>query len=158
SSVAAQYLGECAMVPKSRLSGLDKVASACLLTVLAAAGAQAQTVPPDSLRGKLLTLGVNTNLVTGTSLNPQSAAQVGMFAQLMSLEVSNLPFGTSTGAFAFTFDKKLGIPTRSTQTFGPAFAQRSLTAGRGRFSFGSNLLHAHYSSFDGQNLTNGELQ
>src|SRR5207248_2110929 len=41
--------------------------------------------------------------------------------------------------------------------FGPSFAKRSLTTGKGKFSAGFNWLHAGYDSIGGFDLTNGDL-
>ena len=67
------------------------------------------------------------------------------------------PSARSTGAFNFIFDPQLGIFTRSTTSFGPAFSSRSLTTGRNHFSGGFNYLHVGYDSYAGMNLRNGEL-
>ena len=130
------------------------------LAVSMVSGVSAQTpVPSDSLKGQLLGLGVRGGAATGTAgLGPQHVGQVGALAQLMSLEVSTAPVGTSTGAFAYTYNLQLGTFTRSTQSFGPTFAHRSLTGGKGKFSFGFNWLHADYGSLSGKNLTNGALR
>ena len=115
------------------------------------------TVPPDSLRGLLLGLGTKSSAVTGISV-PEVAGQSATLAELASLEVATAPVGTSTGGFSFTFDSKLGTFTRATQSFGPAFAKRSLTAGKGKFSAGFTWLQAHYDSLGGLDLSNGDLR
>ena len=46
---------------------------------------------------------------------------------------------------------------RSTDTFGPVFAERPITAGKNKFSFGLNFLHSTYDRFEGQNLRNGDM-
>lgn len=79
-------------------------------------------------------------------------------ASLASLEVSTAPLGTSTGGFTFTFDPLTRAWTRSAQSFGPSFSERSLTTGRAKFSVGFNWLHANYSSFAGQGLSDGEFR
>jgi hypothetical protein len=76
---------------------------------------------------------------------------------LVALEVSTAPLGTSTGGFTFTYDPLLRIWSRSAQSFGPSFAERSLTTGRAKISTGFNFLHANYNSFAGQDLTNGDF-
>src|SRR5258705_3142862 len=119
--------------------------------------ASAQTaVPPDSLRGQLLALGARSQAVTGLSL-PQNDSQVAALAELLSLEVSTAPVGTSTGGFVFTFDSQIGTLTRAAKSFGPTFAKRSLTTGKGKFSTEFNWLHANYDSVGGLDLRNGDL-
>jgi hypothetical protein len=131
------------------------VTLAVSMSIVSRLSAQAP-VPPDSLRGLLLNLAAKSQALTGLAV-PENDSQVAAFAQLTSLEVSTAPFGTSTGAFVFTFDSQIGTFTRAVQTFGPSFAKRSLTTGKGKFSAGFNWLHAGYDSIGGLDLTNGDL-
>ena len=71
--------------------------------------------------------------------------------------MSTAPLGTSTGGFTFTFDPQLRTWTRSASSFGPSFAERSLTTGRAKVSAGFNVLHASYDSFAGFDLQNGDF-
>jgi len=52
----------------------------------------------------------------------------------------------------------LRIWKRSASSFGPAFAERSLTTGKAKVSAGFNWLHARYTSFDDQNLRDGSFR
>src|SRR4030095_12746840 len=94
------------------------VAASLLIAVPARAQAAA---PADSMRGVLRALGVPLG----------SEQSVSGWAALASLEVSTAPLGTSTGGFTFTFDPLLRTFRRSASSFGPAFAERGLTTGRG---------------------------
>jgi hypothetical protein len=106
------------------------------------------TVEGSSLRDGLIRLG-----------NPLGSEQAGaVVATLADIEVSTAPLGTSTGGFTFTFDPALRTWTRSTSSFGPAFSERALTTGRGKFSAGFNYLHSNYRSLEGFDLQNGDLQ
>jgi hypothetical protein len=51
------------------------------------------------------------------------------------------------------FDNSTGTFTRSTQTFGPIFADRAETIGRGRFAFGYSLQQFSFGTFDGIQLS-----
>ena len=73
-------------------------------------------------------------------------------------QVSTFPVGSSAGGFTYAYDAALGTFTRSTQTFGPAFAERAPTIGKGKFSFGMNYVHAKYGTLDGKNLENGDIK
>jgi hypothetical protein len=85
----------------------------------------------------------------------QSASTI---VALTSIEVVTAPLGTSTGGFTFSFDPLLQVYKRSTSSFGPAFAQRSLTAGRAKVSIGANWLYSSYDSLGGFSLRDNELQ
>lgn len=131
---------------------LLSVTMSALVSVLTASRAYSQTdVPPNSLKGRLLEMGVQGS-------DPFAPEQVAALANIVALEVSTAPTGTSTGGFTFTWDGTLGTFRRSANSFGPAFAERSLTIGRGKFSAGFNWLHAGYDSLAGRDLKNGELR
>lgn len=83
---------------------------------------------------------------------------VTQVSQQIGAEISNIPLGTSAGGFTYSYDSALGVFNRTTETFGPAFAERAVTQGQGRFSFGMNYLHSRYDSLDGKNLENGEIK
>ena len=57
-----------------------------------------------------------------------------------------------SGGFTYTFDPALGTFTRTSESFGPTFAERALTIGRGRVSVGFGYQHATYDTFEGLNL------
>lgn len=86
-----------------------------------------------------------------TSLVQQVSAQIGA-------QVSNVPLGSSSGGFTYTYDVARGTFERSTQTFGPAFAERAETIGQGRLSFGMTWQHGRYTSLDGKSLENGDIK
>ena len=85
----------------------------------------------------------------------QSASTI---VALTSIEVVTAPLGTSTGGFTFTFDPLLQVYKRSTSSFGPSFAERSLTAGRAKVSIGANWVYSSYDSLGGYSLKDNELQ
>jgi hypothetical protein len=85
----------------------------------------------------------------------QSASTI---VALTSIEVVTAPLGTSTGGFTFTFDPLLQVYKRSSSSFGPAFAERSLTAGRAKVSIGANWVYTSYDSLGGFDLEGNQLQ
>ena len=125
--------------------------AAALLILLTASGVSAQSTD-QSLREKLLGLAADPNLV------PLVADQVGGFANLIRLEVSTAPTGVSGGGFRFGFDPATGTFVRLSDSFGPTFAERSLTSGKGIVTVGMNWLRSTYNSLGGLDLGNGELQ
>jgi hypothetical protein len=81
--------------------------------------------------------------------------------QINSTIVSQLPtfpVGTSSGGFTYTFDTASGTFSRRSESFGPAFAERALTIGRQRFSFGMNYQRGSYDRLAGRDLHNGDLK
>jgi hypothetical protein len=66
--------------------------------------------------------------------------------------LSTYPIGTPSGGFTYTFDPALGSLTRTSESFGPSFAERALTSGRGKVSVGFGYQYAAYDTFEGLNL------
>lgn len=132
-----------------RCNGVVRLLAAAVVSLVVAQSAAAQgTAPADSPRGQLLLFGRPLGSEQGMSA----------LASLASLEVSTAPLGTSTGGFTFTFDPTIRAFTRSASSFGPSFAERSLTTGKGKISAGFNWLHAGYDSFNEQRLDNFDFQ
>ncbi len=75
----------------------------------------------------------------------------------IAAQLSTFPIGSSSGGFTYTFDESLGVYNRTTQSFGPVFAERPLTAGQGKFSFAVNYQHGTWDRFEGRDLGGGEL-
>jgi hypothetical protein len=90
----------------------------------------------------------------------QTAAS-GVLRQLnagIAAQISTFPIGSSSAGFTYTFDEGLGVYNRSTQSFGPIFTERPLTAGKGKFTMGVNYQNATWDSFDGKDLGSGEMK
>ena len=81
-----------------------------------------------------------------------------LFNQAIVSQLTTFPIGSSSGGFSYGLDASLGIFERTTGSFGPAFAERALTIGRNRFSFGANFLHAGYDAFEGKDLRDGSIK
>jgi hypothetical protein len=71
---------------------------------------------------------------------------------LTALEVAGTPMGSSSGGFAFKLDRTTGLQARTATTFGPAFAERAITAGAGNMSVSVSLAAATYDKLDEQDL------
>ena len=82
---------------------------------------------------------------------------VTQIEQQIGSQLSSLPLGSSSGGFTYGYDSSLGTFTRSTETFGPAFAERAQTLGRGRFNFGTSYQHSRYTHLDGSSLRDGGI-
>jgi hypothetical protein len=89
---------------------------------------------------------------------PNAQALLTQLNQGIASQISTFPLGSSSAGFTYTFDPALGVFNRSTETFGPVFSERPITAGKGKFSVGLNYQKATYDTFDGYDLRNGELQ
>lgn len=66
--------------------------------------------------------------------------------------LTTFPLGSSSGGFVFEGDPALGDFRPASRSFGPTFAERALTSGRGNFNFGFTFQAARYDSFEGKDL------
>jgi hypothetical protein len=80
------------------------------------------------------------------------------FNQQLISQLATFPIGSPSGGFSYMFDASSGTFQRATQSFGPAFAERALTLGRNKLSFGMNFQHSKYSSFEGASLDDGAVK
>lgn len=76
---------------------------------------------------------------------------------IIAAQLATIPLGSSSGGFSYTFDPALGTFSRESATFGSAFVERALTAGRGRWNAGFNFQRATYDTLEGKSLQNGEV-
>ena len=60
---------------------------------------------------------------------------VAGFNQLLTSQLASLPLGSSAGGFTYAFDPALGTFVRSSSSFGPSFAERASTIGKGRLRY-----------------------
>lgn len=121
-----------------------------------AAAAQTQVVETGlSPRQVLIRLGS----AAGEAGGGGPLSNVGeVIADLVGLEISTAPLGSSAGGFTFTFDAVTRTFSRAAPSFGPSFSERAITAGEGRASFGINFIRATYDSLEGRNLGDGSME
>ena len=72
-------------------------------------------------------------------------------------ETTTFPTGTSAGGFTWTFDDTLHVPIRRSRSFGPMFAERPFTTGKGKLNVGAAFQHTTFSSIGGRSLTDLEF-
>jgi hypothetical protein len=73
-------------------------------------------------------------------------------------QLTNLPLPSPASSFTFRFDPTVGTFTRTTDSFGPIYAQRAETTGRGKITLGFSYSRFTFDQVDGKDLDNGELQ
>jgi hypothetical protein len=89
--------------------------------------------------------------------------RVGSRAELTNLndalrgQLSNFPIPSPASGFTFQLDPSVGVFTRSTESFGPIYANRAETIGRGKLALGFTYSHFTFDSLDGKDLHDGEL-
>jgi hypothetical protein len=101
----------------------------------------------------------NSHAAHFASASTTSFAQTAaLLNKNISYQLSSFPLGSSSGGFTFTLDPALGTLNRTTDSFGPLFAERALTSGKGKLTLGSSYVHSTYDRFEGKELDSGELR
>lgn len=136
------------------MTKLQTAAIAIAASIGAAPAADAQT-----LGDVLAFLVTNQSVQTGSVERDRDAAQAASdtISRALLANLATLPVASSSGAFVYRFNPELGTVERPTQTFGPFFLERALTAGRGHSSFGVTFQRFRFTSLDGRNLRDGSL-
>jgi hypothetical protein len=68
-------------------------------------------------------------------------SRFNQFNAALASQLSALPLPSPSSGFTYTMDPTLGVFTRSTQSFGPIFAERAETMGKGKFALGFGMQH-----------------
>ena len=146
-----------------------RIAGTAVLALLLAAPAARAQEAPDGLAGLLLRFFSPSNPVILREApapfshaahfvsQPNAQETLRQLNRGIASQISTFPLGSSSAGFTYTFDPELGVFNRSTETFGPVFSERPLTAGKGKFSFGVTHLRATYDRFEGQDLREGDI-
>jgi hypothetical protein len=71
--------------------------------------------------------------------------------------IATVPVSSSSSGFSYRLNPALGTVERASQTFGPLYVERALTAGAGQASIGFTMQYANFSSLDGNDLKNGSF-
>ena len=126
------------------------------LAISAPAPAFAQRSVTDVL-SFLLT---NRSIATGDAAQDEAAAAAtrDTISRFLLVELATLPTLSSSTGFIYRMDQDLGgTVVRSSESFGPAFVERSLTAGTLRTAFGAAYQEARFNKIDGRSLSDGTL-
>ncbi len=117
--------------------------------------ASAQTTVSDVVGFLVTNQAVPTDDIAGDRAAAEAARDTISRALLVNL--TSAPLATSSSGFLYRLNPQLGTVERATESFGPFFVERALTAGRGRASFGMSATSAGFDELDGQNLRDGTL-
>ncbi len=89
--------------------------------------------------------------------SPQFRA-LQQFSSQIAYQLSSFPLASSAGGFTYRFDPSLGVLTRVSDSFGPIYAERVDTVGKGRFNLGVNYSHFTFDEIDNLNLRDGHVR
>jgi hypothetical protein len=72
----------------------------------------------------------------------------------IATQLAVLPIISPASGFTYNYDKETGAFVRTTTSFGPIFAERAETIGRGKFAMGSSYQRFRFNTLDSNNLHN----
>jgi hypothetical protein len=70
----------------------------------------------------------------------------------IATQLAVLPLISPSSGFTYKYDGETGTFVRTTTSFGPIYAERAETVGRGKVSFGTSYQRFRFSNIDGINL------
>ena len=76
----------------------------------------------------------------------------------LATQLSTFPLASSAGGFTYQLDPALGVLTRATDSFGPIYADRADSIGKGKFAMGLNFSHFAFDRIDDLRLRDGDVQ
>jgi hypothetical protein len=138
-------------------------AAAAVLVVLApAAHAQGVAVPlgeliPDLFDRTIVlaTTGHEAHFTASSSDLRDAGLHIN---ESILTQLTSYPISSTGGGFTYSFDPTLGVMTRSSESFGPIFAERAETIGKGKWNFGVKYLRFRYDAIDDLGLDDGDLE
>jgi hypothetical protein len=130
-----------------------------VLSTAALVAAFASTAAAQTVSDALTFLMTNQSVQTGDFQRDRSAAQAtsDTISRAILANLATLPVASSSSGFLYRFNPELGTVERATQSFGPFFVERALTAGRHQASIGLTFQNLRFTSLDGRNLRDGSL-
>lgn len=127
------------------------------LGVPAGLSAQTTEAPRQNVQDVLGFLLTNQAVVTDDFARDQAAAELTRqtVARALLVNLAAQPIGSSSGGFSYRFNPSLGTFERTSDSFGPIFAERVQTAAPGQFTFGVAYRYANFTNLDGRDLREG---
>jgi hypothetical protein len=122
--------------------------------------ASAQGTGSDATVQDILSFLVTNQGVQTSDFDRDAAAAEATRATLsraLLAAIATVPVGTSSSGFTYRLNPALGTVERASETFGPFFVERALTAGAGQASFGFTFQYASFQSLDGYDLEDGQF-
>ncbi len=91
------------------------------------------------------------------SLDSPQFIALRQFNDALALQLSSFPLASSAGGFTYRFDPSLGF-TRASDSFGPIYAERPDTMGKGKFDLGLNHSRFTFDRINDLSLTGGDIK
>jgi hypothetical protein len=133
--------------------------AAAALTLALAVSWPAPAEAQQSVRDVLTFLLTNRSIPTDDFVQDATAtlATADTISEFLLAELGTVPVGSSASGFIYRLNPALGVPVRSSDSFGPIFIERSLTTGARRASFAASFQTIAFDRIDGRPLRDGTL-
>jgi hypothetical protein len=130
-----------------------------MVLVAVSSAAAARDAGAQTVADTLTFLLTNQGVETGNAERDRAAADATSrtISRALVANLATLPVPTSSSGFVYRLNPELGTVERLSNSFGPFFVERALTAGRGQASFGLTFQHVRFDSLDGRSLRDGNL-
>lgn len=109
-------------------------------------------IAPEAYGSNWLSTSFNTPNVSFNRSGTTFAQNFQGFNTSMATELSRLPMGSPASGILFSFDRSLGVVTRSQESYGPVLMERAETIGRRRLYLAASYQFYNFSSLDGLDL------
>src|SRR5262245_55309479 len=131
---------------------LRRIGATAAALVLGAAPALAQgTSDSRTVQDIVAFLVTNQGVQTSDFDKDREAAEAtrATLTRALLASIATQPVSSSSGGFTYRFNPDLGTVERASDTFGPFYVERALTAGAGQASLGFTFQYASFHSLDG---------
>ncbi|HVL70115.1 MAG TPA: transporter [Vicinamibacterales bacterium] len=136
------------------LTTLRSLCAALLLCLLPAPAAAQETVS-DIVNFLVTNRAVQTDDFERDRAAAEAARQT--IARALLVNLTSVPLASSSSGFLYRLNPALGTMERATESFGPFFVERALTAGHGRASFGVSAFSSGFDRLGDLRLRDGSL-
>lgn len=130
---------------------------------VSAQGSQQQN--QDGLAFVITNLFAQTIVLDNSSHAAHFSADVGGLAALgaslneaLVTQLATVPVASSSGGFTYTFDSATGTFNRASESFGPLFAERAQTIGKGKWNLGFSFISSDYDKLDDLELGGQQIE
>lgn len=136
-----------------------RAAAAVLFMLPVCARAQGTTENAATVQDILAFLVTNQGVDTRDIERDAAAAEAtrATLTRTLLAAIATVPVSSSSSGFTYRLNPTLGTVERASETFGPFYVERALTAGAGQASFGFTFQFASFQSLDGHDLEDGQF-
>ncbi len=145
------------MIARARLTSVLTSGTALLLALMtwqpgsALAGGDIKDIIADLFGGDGITLDTGPDVPNHTAhFESDSGAALNDLSDVIAASASIFALPSASGSY--TFDLEIGVPVRTTDSFGPILTERAQTIGQGKLNVGFFFSRTVYKQLEGDDL------